>query len=222
MDLKQVADLTVQLTGRYDLMPPSFQEGVTSDVVDPVLTIVTFINSGIGLLEQLCPDENRAMFFLPTDSVIVVPRGRYIRKMYVGNPNNWVLIPRASYERIPIFSAITTKHLPVDLDTGRYMDVVPDDVGFNHVAYRLFFSTGGQALKVTGAFHPELLVAPNDTNMWCEKHPLLVAHAAAYQIETSYRNREGAAAWLQAINQQVALIEYDRAFDNTPAGWCYE
>ena len=220
MDAQTVVNQVLTVSGRWDLMPPSFQEGGSQQTA-PLVTALDYINSGIDLLEQLCPNENQCLFFLPVDQIIVIPRGRYIRKLFVGSPEVWALMPRSTYERIPIFSAIRTQHLPIDLVSGRYMDVLPDDVGLNHIAYKMFFGTGGQCVKITGAFHPEPLQAPTDTNYWCTKHPLLVTYATLYRIETAYRNREGAAAWLDSVNRDIRMIDYDQSFDQVPEGFNY-
>lgn len=46
-----------------------------------------------------------------------------------------------------------------------------------------------------------------DTSYWTLNHPVLLAHAALYQLVSSYSNREGANDWLAAINQALAEIE---------------
>lgn len=223
-DLRTVVNQFLTVSGRWDLMPPSFQEegGEVSGTV-PLVTALSYINAGVGLLEQLCPNENQVMYFLPgQDCIIVVPRGRYVRKMWVGQPNAWALLPRNLWERLSIFSAINTKHLPIDIETGKYMDVIPDTAGLNHIAYKIFAQVGGNCIKITGAFHPEILQEPDDNNYWCTTHPMLVTYAALYQLETAYRNREGAAAWLDSVMREVKLIDYDKVFDTAPEGWNYE
>jgi hypothetical protein len=62
--------------------------------------------------------------------------------------------------------------------------------------------------EVVGWFYPPQLVQDCDCSFWTEQYPEILSWAAAYHLEVSYRNREGARDWLEAI--QTALNGLDR------------
>ena len=70
-------------------------------------------------------------------------------------------------------------------------------------------SSSDYTIEVTGLFYTEPFSADSDTNYWTESHPELLAMAAAYILEVTYRNTEGAKDWLNAITILLSNIEKD-------------
>lgn len=61
---------------------------------------------------------------------------------------------------------------------------------------------------IGGVFDPSSEV---DKSYWSVNHPNLLIMCAAYQLEVSYRNTEGARDWLGAIQLEVDLIDKAKA-----------
>lgn len=64
-------------------------------------------------------------------------------------------------------------------------------------------------LEVFGQFYTEEFAGEDKTTWWSTHHPNLLVWAAAYMIEVSYRNREGAKDWLEAIQFEAQQIDFD-------------
>lgn len=62
-------------------------------------------------------------------------------------------------------------------------------------------------IEVHGKYYSPPLEEDNDNNLWSQVHPTLLIHAACYELETSYRNTEGARDWMAAIMDELLDIE---------------
>lgn len=64
-------------------------------------------------------------------------------------------------------------------------------------------------VKVRAAvYSPYLEDDPSSSSWWSDRYPMLLTHAACYQLELSYRNTQGANDWLMGIERM--LINLDR------------
>lgn len=66
-------------------------------------------------------------------------------------------------------------------------------------------------ITVEGKFWMPKLLNNSDRNYFTEVHPLLLLYAAAYKLEVSYRNTEGAKDWLFAIAEELIGMDHDQA-----------
>lgn len=57
------------------------------------------------------------------------------------------------------------------------------------------------------------LSSGGDSNYWTVRHPMLVVHAALYQLEIFYRNFEGAKVWLGAVDEELRGIDHNKVED---------
>lgn len=67
------------------------------------------------------------------------------------------------------------------------------------------------AVRVYGKFYEKTLVNNTDVNYWSEEHPLLLTYAALREMETTYRNMQGAEDWEDRINKYLLSIDKDLA-----------
>lgn len=71
-------------------------------------------------------------------------------------------------------------------------------------------TTAGQ-LTITGQFHSNKLVEPEDENYWSVNYPMLVVYAALYNLEASYRNSEGANDWRKILAEEMRTLNVNVA-----------
>ena len=64
-------------------------------------------------------------------------------------------------------------------------------------------------LEVIGVFYSNPLVKDSDQSFWSIRHPEVLVKAALFELETFFRNTEGASDWLNAVNADVTRIEMD-------------
>ena len=64
-------------------------------------------------------------------------------------------------------------------------------------------------LEVIGVFYSNPLVQDSDQSFWSVRHPEVLVKAALFELETFFRNTEGANDWLSAVNADVTRIEMD-------------
>lgn len=66
-------------------------------------------------------------------------------------------------------------------------------------------------LEIIGKFHSPVLTLLYPNNWWGVNYPDLVILAAMYQLETHYRNLEGASGYMDTMATLIRGIEYDKA-----------
>uniref|UniRef100_A0A6M3IFH6 Uncharacterized protein n=1 Tax=viral metagenome TaxID=1070528 RepID=A0A6M3IFH6_9ZZZZ len=64
-------------------------------------------------------------------------------------------------------------------------------------------------IEIIGHFYFSDLSSNTETNYWTNVAPEALIKAALYQLETFYRNSEGARDWLNAITLDVQPLEFD-------------
>jgi hypothetical protein len=80
---------------------------------------------------------------------------------------------------------------------------------FNSILIMPPSDSANYTLEVWGLFYSDELVNDGDVSYWTEEHPLLLAKAAAYQLETSYRNSEGSKDMMNALEVDMLGIVKD-------------
>jgi len=69
--------------------------------------------------------------------------------------------------------------------------------------------SGKYTLEVKGLFYTDALSADTDKSYWTETNELLLIFAAAFMMELSYRNTEGAKDWKNAIMEITDGLDKD-------------
>ena len=64
-------------------------------------------------------------------------------------------------------------------------------------------------LEVIGVFYSNPLIQDSDQSFWTVRHPETLIKAALFELETFFRNTEGANDWLNAVRVDVSMIEMD-------------
>jgi hypothetical protein len=64
-------------------------------------------------------------------------------------------------------------------------------------------------LEVRGLFYTDALSTDADISYWTEENELLLIFAAAYMMELTYRNTEGAKDWLGSVMTIVEGLDKD-------------
>lgn len=62
-------------------------------------------------------------------------------------------------------------------------------------------------IKVIGHFYTQELEKDSDTNYWSIYHPEILLKAAMYELEIFYRNSEGANDWLTALTLDMRTLQ---------------
>ena len=64
-------------------------------------------------------------------------------------------------------------------------------------------------IEVDGLFYQAKLTGDTDENFWSVQHPLVLVWAGLRQLELTYRNKEGAKDWEDAVLGEIRLIDFD-------------
>lgn len=72
-------------------------------------------------------------------------------------------------------------------------------------------------VMVVGHFHSAALKEDEDSNYWTNLHPEILIKAALYELEIFYRNREGAADWLAAVQEDLLTLQQQELFTSINA-----
>ena len=226
MNLLDIRKKVVQLSGRYDLVV---------DAVDYADNGMDFyINAGMSMLDKLVtiPDSTARLFYSPIAgeySITLPSDARVIQEVWASNVDNrYQLIKLTpaefkSYYCNPIssttadepvhYSLIDTRSLAPDLQNSleTYLDK-PAVEGSGHGFRGIVFGPQFDAtydIEVVGLFRQVTLSSDADTNFWTFKEPLLLISAALYKLEARSRGTEYAKNALNAINDDILLLDYD-------------
>lgn len=220
MTLLAVRTLFVQATGRSDLITTQGADNGANN----------FINAGQQLLDQMVSirDVNRLRESYTKASgtaYFEVAGCRVVEEVYMQYADDTGTTVREKLQKVdcdmfnqlepPTENGIPTCYAddttafsyasaltPAPSTTGRYISLYP--ATDRSIAFIVF-----------GRFFTKTLSSDTDTSFWTERHPMLLAMAAAYKLEAFYRNTEGMRAWMEAINTEVVLIRRDEIVRET-------
>lgn len=223
MDLADVREQFVKLSGRYDLSSADFQTDSGADF---------FIQSGQRFLDRRFYTRKtigRLFDEVAADSWYLEFQGcRAIKEVWINDDEERWQLTRYDYQTIRnnydgLISATDTGapkfYTPIWIRTT--LATEKDDQGsfFNHVktaddgSYNaiLFMppTDGGYVIEVIGYFDSDALSVNADTSFWSVMAPETLLKAALYQLEVFYRNTEGAKDWMNAIMEDGMDIEKD-------------
>lgn len=94
---------------------------------------------------------------------------------------------------------------------GSSMDE-PEDEGIWLHFVGLPYKDYAVSLMLTGHFYSASLKEDDDDNYWSTRYPETLLKASLYELEIFYRNREGAADWLAAVQEDMLSIQEQELF----------
>jgi hypothetical protein len=223
MNLMQVREQFIKLSGRYDLVTS------TSTYADSGADF--FITAGAQFLDRrsnLINKTSRLFYQLDAGTWYkTFQKCRIVEDIYINNTTgrskltfkdfNWLhkeySSPISAQDRgTPLY------YCPAKLRTDVNDDINNLGAFFNYVttssdAYRgvLIFPPPDEAIiiEIVGQFYSSDLTDDEDSNYWTANHPTILILSALYQLETlNHRNTQGANDYLNAIDK--LLIDLDK------------
>ena len=216
----------MEITGRADLADPAaaFDAGF-------------FINEGQKFLDRLFSKgkvEARHFVNLTAGQVIVpLANVRSFKEVWVYDATSRVKLnaelaadlrnyynqPTASMtaDAPEYYAPIVIRPYPKNLSSTGLNQVwaVEDMKLTSHETYNAILlrppidASGKYTLEVHGLFYTDALSLDADVSYWTETNELLLIFAAAYMMELTYRNTEGAKDWLAAITTITDGLDKD-------------
>lgn len=229
MTLLSVRTLAVKLSGRYDLINAdgSTPESGTDNGMN------SFINSGQRYLDMLLDSkkvDGVRYDSLAIDSWYVPIQGiRAIETVWVNHTTErWQLERKSLLWMKENYADLISSTTSGDAEYWcpalmRGIDVTnKDSLGafFNYsVAQTSYEDYSGiiilpktdvaLTVETSGKFWSPTLTNDTDTSYWSEIHEMLLVWASLRQLEISYRNKEGAQDWEQAIASYAMGLDKD-------------
>lgn len=225
MPLSDIRNKFVEATGRNDLVAAGIALGADF-----------FINEGQKTLDRMLEEgKGGARYFVDLDAaqiLVPLPSCRAVKKVFCGSATErWELRKYdqhflRSYFAEPIslltadeplyYSPVWARPYPNIIDPTSYNQewLLEDIIDIGHEAFNAIIvlpppDVATYTLEVWGLFHSDELVNDGDVSYWTEQHPLLLVKAAAYQLESTYRNTEGAKDWMGGIELDMRGINCD-------------
>ncbi|MDI6785127.1 MAG: hypothetical protein QMD92_00300 [bacterium] len=216
----------IEITGRADLADPAaaFDAGF-------------FINEGQKYLDRLFSRgkvEARHFTNLTADQVIVsLQNVRSFKEvwLYDSETRSKLIVtdaatlrgyyskPTASLDKGPpeYYAPIVIRPFPKDLSASGLNQAwaVEDMKLTTHETYNAILLkppvdvSGKYTLEVHGTFYTDALSGSTDKSYWTETNELLLIFAAAFMMELSYRNTEGAKDWKNAVLEITEELDKD-------------
>ena len=225
MNLSEIRDMFSELSGRLDL--------VTVDA-NGVYKADWYITAGSRLLDRLADVSNSeatAFFAAQAGSFhLSVPDVRSILRVYYYTSTSRAELRKGTQDLLRrLFSdPLTTEnrgvpkyYIPVSFRVGSPRSAATPGDFMQHVDFTgtaidgIMFppiDTDG-TFEVFGYYYSKSLVNDTDTNYWARHHPMLLAWAALYHLEVSYRNTSGAQDWMNSIGTTLRTIEFDHVLE---------
>lgn len=241
MDLLEIRQKFVELSGRYDLVTD------TTSWSDNGANF--FIQQGMKLLDMRIP-----LFKSVATRYYNVSAGwwhftmtdvRQIRRVFIHDTVKRTELYKAEYADLvgwyPEPIASLTQGRPTHYclsylrainigDKGVLTDYIdPSTTGDTQYRGIVFMPITDKSytLEVMGLFY-NIMQNDSDRCHWSDNHPMLFVWGALYMLEVTYRNTEGASDWYKAIMDYTRELEFDlieedvvdkhemREFEDTP------
>jgi len=227
MNLKEIRQKVVELSGRYDLIVD------TTSWADNGMDY--YINNGLQMLGRLCNGySEKAKLYFPLSineySITFQHHCRVIFSAWINDREN-----RRELEKIDLNLMKTFFNTPVssmtsgtpryfslaelralettDRDSlGVYLNKTWNEADTNYDYRGLLFASPADKdyiIEVNGLFKNALLSNDNDENYWTLEEFDLLIRAALYKLEGVSRGTENAKNWLSAIKDDVKEINFD-------------
>ena len=225
MSLLTVRNMFVEMTGRNDLIAGGISLGADR-----------FINEGQRTLDRMLEvSKSGARYFVDLDLnqiLVPLPNCRAVKKVFIGSSTERTELDKVSMSQLredyADETSLLTSGLPIyysPIWARPYPNIVTatdfnqawllNDIieagheSFNSILIMPPSDSANYTLEVWGLFYSDELVNDGDVSYWTEEHPLLLAKAAAYQLETSYRNSEGSKDMMNALEVDMLGIVKD-------------
>jgi len=218
MSLLTVRNMFVEMTGRNDLVASGISLGADK-----------FINEGQRTLDRMLEmGKAGARYFVDLDLsqiLVPLPNCRAVKKVFIGTSTERTELDKVGMTQLredyadetstitaglPIYYCpIWARPYPGIVTATNYNQawLLNDIIEAGHDSFNAILimpppDVDTYTLEVWGLFYSDELINDEDTSFWTEEHSLLLCKAAAYQLETTYRNTEGA-------KDMMAAVEYD-------------
>ena len=229
MTLLSVRTLATKLSGRYDLV---LDDGATPESGSDN-GMNAFVNSGQRYLDLLFDSKKvdgvRYDTLAASSWYLPVAGFRAIEDVWVNHTTERWRIERKSL----VWMKENYTGLVSSVDTGdvqywspaliRGIDVTnKDSLGafFNYALAQTSYenysgiiilppSDVNLVIEISGKFWSPTLSSDSDTSYWTEVHEMVLVWATLRQLEISYRNKEGASDWEQAIAGYIMGLDKD-------------
>jgi len=220
MNLKEIRNQFVELSGRHDLV----------DVEVPV-TANMLINSGSEYLDRKSAMQKTYAtcyrFLGISGWNVQIPFCRAVKEVWVANTTSrWQLekyplqdlLTGLMTEKVTLletgvplyYAPVLTRvvgNIPIEINN--YIDyIVSQGNNFNAVLI-LPPSDAKTLVEVRGMFYSDKLSADSDSNLWSEVHPTLLIMAALRSLEIFQQNPDRVRAWEATISNEMAAINMD-------------
>lgn len=228
MNLLDIRTKVVQVSGRYDLVVDS------TDYADNGMDY--YINEAMLMLDRLVniPDSIARLFYAPVAgeyAITVASDARVIQEVWASNSDGRYKLTKLTPSEFkteycspladitagsPIhYAFIDTRSLAPDLQNSieTFIDktaVEGSSHGFRGIVFGPQFDEP-YGIEVVGLFRQVTLAADEDTCYWTFKEPGLLVRATMYKLEADSRGTENAKNWLSAIRDDVTLLDWDVA-----------
>lgn len=229
MTLLSVRTLAVKLSGRYDLV----NEDGTPAEAGSDNGMNSFINSGQRYLDMLV--DSKKSDGVRYDSLAIdgwylpITNIRAIETVWVNSTTaRWELERKDLWWMKENYSDLISASTSGDAEYWapallRGIDITNKDsigtffnyslaqVGYENYSGIVILPKTDVALVVetSGKFWSPTLTNDTDTSYWTEVHEMLLVWATLRQVEISYRNKEGASDWEQAIASYIIGLDKD-------------
>lgn len=226
MDLLEIRQQFVKLSGRYDLATTTLEDHDTDAGAD------FFINAGMRFLDRrfyTLKTVGRRFDEVAADSwYLTFQNCRSITEVWINDDEARWQLTKYDYDVIRrnypgLVSAAETGppgfYTPVwirspdatDIDAqGSFFNYVKadDDGTYNGILF-VPPTDASYVIETIGHFYFEALSDNDDENYWTVSVPDTLLKAALYQLEVFYRNTEGAKDWLGALTIEGTDLEKD-------------
>jgi hypothetical protein len=226
MNLLQLRTQFVKMTGRNDLVNGEVDNGADF-----------YINCGQRYLDRKYRFPKDTGIYPDVLEIggyhVTIPFCRAIKEVWIANSDG-----RRKLEKISVTSFLTEYATPLKsvtvgppvyycpavlrsipeadratVDTMRAMiSYMPTMVGPHYEYNGILIGPPSDEkchVEVRGLFYTPELVGNTDQSFWSVVHPEVLLYAAAYELEISYRNTQGANDWLGAITDHAGGIDQD-------------
>lgn len=205
-----------------------------------------FLNRAQKMLDQVVdnPKTNSKWYkdLSSGERLVEVPGLRILKNVWTGDSDSKYSLTKIDFDEYmlmypgkgpsltvgdPLYFAIPTAELAPDqytdteddMDDGEYYADTVFGVHFGKKSIILGPpSDGTHRLTVDGAFFSKQLSATTDVTYWTHQRPSMLAYAVMYYIRISYNDIQGSHSWLQAIQEEVALVTSDVGIEESVDG----
>jgi len=226
MSLLTVRNMFVEMTGRNDLVASGIALGADN-----------FINEGQRTLDRMMETgKGGARYFVDLDLsqiLVPLPNCRAVKKVFIGSGTERTELTKQGMSQLREDYADETSLLTTGLPAyycpvwaRPYPNIITatdfnqawllnDIIESGHESFNAILimpppDLDTYTLEVWGLFHSDKLINDEDVSYWTEEHPLLLAKAAAYQLESTYRNTEGMKDMMNGIDFDMKGIISDQ------------